>query len=125
MGRSFVVAVLLAFFSNEALSFPSPVTSSSRNAAMSKVENAAVKRFQRFDKLCKTCPTLLTPKIATLEELIMGLSESDRNELLINVAQRVKDESAQMDAPPLIQTAKDVYKFQTGEEATVKIGRAS
>ena len=94
--------------------------------SMSKVEAGAVKRFKQFDKLCKTCPTLLQPKTATLEERIMGLSVDEREELLANVARRIEEEREETAAIPadgsnspsqVILTAEDVYKFQVGADS--------
>lgn len=78
---------------------------------LNKVEAGAVKRFKNYDKLCKTCPTLLQPRIETLEEMIMGLSIAEREGLLENVARRISD---QEQGASSIQTAEDVFEFQTG-----------
>jgi hypothetical protein len=98
------------------------------NNGMTKIEGAAVKRFTQYNKLCKTCPTLLQPKIATLEELIMGLSKTDRQELLDNVAERMEMTEQQQQHQDTQQTetqmtacssSEDLFKFQTGTDAII------
>jgi len=97
---------------------PNPVEGLS--AQLSKVEAAAAKRFKNYDKLCKTCPTLLQPKIATLEEMIVGLSITEREELLQNVARRCEQQQEE-EATSSIQTAEDVFRFQTGSDAIIEV----
>mmetsp|Transcript_3624 Transcript_3624/g.5304 ORF Transcript_3624/g.5304 Transcript_3624/m.5304 type:complete len:295 (+) Transcript_3624:70-954(+) len=89
------------------------------NNSPNKIESAAIKRFTRFDKLCKTCPTLLQPKVSTLTEMIMGLPAEERDELLHTVTRRIlqEEEQQQQDkssASAAVQTPKDVFQFQTG-----------
>jgi len=78
-----------------------------------RIETARAKRFQEFHKLCKTCPTLLQPKVDTLTEIVLGLSEPEREELWSNVARRIQEQ----DNVSGIKTPEEVYKFQTGQDA--------
>lgn len=115
----------------DSLSSPSPVMmgmtlNNGNNNGMTKIEGAAVKRFTQYNKLCKTCPTLLQPKIATLEELIMGLSTTDRQELLNNVAERMEITEQQQQDPQQTDTKmlacsspENLFKFQTGTDAII------
>jgi len=126
------VVTTAAAFSVPPATTGAAATSSASSPTMSKVEAAAVQRFQRYDKLCKTCPTLLQPRIATLEEMIMGLSVPDRDELLGNVARRIQEQlqkekeqraphASNLDPQRRIRSAKDVYKFQTGVDANTRM----
>jgi len=112
---SFLVLVV----TNEASAFSATSTPPSSN--LQKVEAAAVKRFKNYDKLCKTCPTLLQPRVDTLTEMIMnGLTRDERDELLAKVAARMlqqEEDDVSHGNTPRIQTAKDVFKFQTGQDA--------
>jgi hypothetical protein len=78
-----------------------------------RLEAAAIKRFREFDKLCKTCPTTLKPRVETLTEMILGLSDAERKELWNAVARRLEE---QEDVGG-VQTPEDVFKFQTGVDA--------
>lgn len=80
---------------------------------MNKLEAAAVKRFTFYDKLCKTCPTLLRPRVETLTKMVMGLSAGEREELLANVG-RLMEEGYVSE----VRTARDVYDFQVAARAT-------
>jgi len=114
---SFATVLFVALTTLPVAAFSAPAS------GLSKVEAAGVQRFKRFDKLCKTCPTLLQPAVATLEEMIMGLSTAEREALLANVARRIQQEEKEGTASsdtPRIRTAEDVYKFQTGAEATIE-----
>lgn len=85
-------------------------------APNSRVEVAAIKRFREFEKLCKTCPTTLKPRVETLTEMIVGLTDNEREELWSNVASRLEQEQGAG-----AKTPEDVYKFQTGADAvTIK-----
>ena len=119
-GVFIIFLVAICWFRNsglvvEALSKPLP-------QSLNKVEASAVKRFKNYDQLCKTCPTLLQPRIETLEEMIMGLETSERNTLLAHVARRMeRNQANETTASSLasdagIQTAKDVFEFQTGQK---------
>jgi hypothetical protein len=79
-----------------------------------RLEAAAIKRFREFDKLCKTCPTTLKPRVETLTEMILGLSDAERKELWNAVARRLEE---QEDVGSGVQTPEDVFKFQTGVDA--------
>jgi len=103
-----------------------------KNNSNNKVETAAVKRFTNFDKLCKTCPTLLQPKVSTLTEMIMGLPVEERNELLHTVTQRILQQEQQHEEDDAatndknhrghpIQTPKDMFQFETGVNADATI----
>ena len=70
---------------------------------------AAVRRFTiGYDKLCKSCPTRLQPRIDTLEEMILGLPAHDREALLSKVARRIQ-EGRLSD----IHSDQGVYHYQT------------
>ena len=81
-----------------------------------KVERKAAQRFAvAYDKLCKTCPTRLTPRVDTLTEMIMGLSKTAREELLQNVAKRCAAESEPQHGTTTatgVQTSRELYEFQ-------------
>ena len=79
-------------------------------AAPCRLEAAAIKRFSEFDKLCKTCPTTLKPRVETLTEMILGLSDIERKELWNAVARRLEEPENVGGA----QTPEDVFQFQTG-----------
>lgn len=93
---------------------------------MSKVETTSVKRFtESYDKLCKSCPTRLQPRVDTLTEMILGLPSIEREELMENVARRLNETQeveatgcrrvlTQRQEPRRIRSARDVYEFQTG-----------
>jgi hypothetical protein len=85
-------------------------------APITRLEAAAIKRFQEFDKLCKTCPTTLKPRVETLTEMIVGLSETEREELWLNVAQRLESRQNVGGA----KTPKEVLEFQTDSDALRK-----
>jgi len=83
-----------------------------------KVESAAVRRFATgYDKLCKNCPTRLQPRVDTLTEMILGLSEEERVELMATVESRL-ERGAQSKIDGGVgggaRTAKEVYDFQVG-----------
>ena len=79
---------------------------------LDKLETAAVKRFTiTYDKLCKSCPTRIEPRIETLEEMIMGLPIEDREQLLTNVARRVQEGTTSQ-----VRTPRDVYDFQVPDD---------
>jgi hypothetical protein len=79
---------------------------------LDKVETAAVK-FLAYDKLCDACPTRLQPRVETLKEMIMGLQEREREELLANVARRVEEGSVSE-----VCTSRVVYDFQVAAQRT-------
>mmetsp|Transcript_244 Transcript_244/g.323 ORF Transcript_244/g.323 Transcript_244/m.323 type:complete len:343 (-) Transcript_244:207-1235(-) len=84
--------------------------------SLDKLETKAVQRFTiAYDKLCKTCPTRIKPRVDTLAEMIMGLHEIERQELLSIVSQRMKHEEFSN-----IKNDKDVYMFQTEGYTTKK-----
>uniref|UniRef100_A0A7S0YLI3 Uncharacterized protein n=1 Tax=Hemiselmis tepida TaxID=464990 RepID=A0A7S0YLI3_9CRYP len=59
-------------------------------AQLDAVEAKAVQRFTKsYDKLCKTCPTRLQPRVDTLEEMIVGLPEDELKLLAAKVALRL------------------------------------
>lgn len=92
---------------------------------LSKVEGAAVKRFTvSYDKLCKSCPTRLQPRVDTLAEMILGLPDEERTELMERVAQRLEGEGSDPDCRVRrIKSSTDVYDFQTG--GTMTMARAT
>ena len=101
------------------------IESSENNArigeGLSKLEKKSVQRFTTgYDKLCKTCPTLLRPRVDTLTEMIIGLTDAERMELMSNVARRLDDEvgatsrnERTTDTKRGIQSSMDTYNFQT------------
>ena len=98
------------------------VESSSENGEeLSKLEKKSVQRFTTgYDKLCKTCPALLLPRVDTLTEMIIGLTDAERVELMSNVARRLDDEvgatsrnERTTDTKRGIQSSMDTYNFQT------------
>mmetsp|Transcript_37865 Transcript_37865/g.81748 ORF Transcript_37865/g.81748 Transcript_37865/m.81748 type:complete len:347 (-) Transcript_37865:267-1307(-) len=95
------------------------------NDSMSKVETVAVHRFtQGYNKLCKSCPTRIAPRVDTLTEMILGLPDEERDKLMRAVAERQrlqkekegqnKPEDAMMTAEKVMQvtSSRDVYEFQ-------------
>jgi len=120
-------AVPLLIFSSLS-SVDMDTVSSSRtvdNNNMSKIETVAVQRFtQGYNKLCKSCPTRITPRVDTLTEMILGLTDEERDELMRAVAERQRlqkeeegqnsPEDAMMMADKVIQvtSSRDVYEFQ-------------
>ena len=89
--------------------------SKSQSGGLSAVEAKRVQRFTTgYDKLCKTCPTLLQPRVDTLTEMIVGLTEDERKELMANVARRLEEIGNEATGTMnRIQTSEDVYNFQT------------
>lgn len=87
----------------------------SHDRGLSTVEAKRVQRFTvGYDKLCKTCPALLQPRVDTLTEMILGLTEDERKELMANVARRLENSGNEATAAPArIQTSHDIYNFQT------------
>jgi len=64
-------------------------------AQLDAVEAKAVQRFTKsYDKLCKTCPTRLQPRVDTLEEMIVGLPEDELKLLAAKVALRLSGHDA-------------------------------
>jgi hypothetical protein len=97
--RSIVVAHVLALSS----------TPSSTNT---KLEKAAIARFNNnYDKLCKTCPALLKPKVDTLTEMILGLSSEEREQLFSTVALRLQQQQQQHPQQYPRGDGKDVTQF--------------
>ena len=81
---------------------------------LNRIETTAVKRFTtRYDKLCKSCPTRLQPRVDTLEEMIMGLPVQERETLLSNIDQRINEGNVSS-----IQSDEGVYYYQTTGQAT-------
>lgn len=91
-------------------------------APNSRLEAAAIKRFREYDKLCKTCPTTLKPRVDTLTEMIVGLTDEEREELWSNVASRLQAQQiAEQDGIKIgVKTPEEVYKFQTGVDPASK-----
>ena len=82
---------------------------SSKPSLTTKLESKTIERFTTgYNKLCKTCPTRLQPRVDTLVEMILGLSEDERDELLTTVEQRLQDGNLST-----ISSSQDVYNFQT------------
>jgi hypothetical protein len=108
------------------------IESSENNArigeGLSKLEKKSVQRFTTgYDKLCKTCPTLLQPRVDTLTEMIIGLTDAERNELMSNVARRLDDEVGATSSNERtteikrgIQSSMDTYNFQTSTSACIQ-----
>jgi len=44
---------------------------------------------KQFDKLCKTCPTRLQPRVDTITEMIVNLDEAERQQIFANVEMRL------------------------------------
>jgi hypothetical protein len=87
--------------------------------SISKLEKAAISRFKNsHDKLCKTCPALLQPKVDTLTEMVVGLSPEDRQQLFQAVSLRLQQQQKQQQHDvssfsAVVKTrAEDVDKFQ-------------
>lgn len=82
-----------------------------------KLEAAAVKRFTTgYDKLCKNCPTRLQPRVDTLREMILGLTDEERLELMSTVERQVEERSKVGTEGAGVKTAREVYDFQVGME---------
>ena len=82
---------------------------------LSNVERKAIQKFNTasgYDKLCKACPTRLQPRVDTLVEMILGLSDEDRNELMERVSKRLEQGLAST-----ITSTQEVYKFQISAQA--------
>ena len=92
----------------------------SHDGGLSTVEAKRVQRFTTgYDKLCKTCPTLLQPRVDTLTEMIVGLTKDERKELMANVARRLEEIGNEATAAQAgIQTSQDTYNFQTARATT-------
>lgn len=84
--------------------------------AARSLEDAAIQRFRAFDKLCKTCPTTLKPRVETLTEMIVGLAAEEREELWSKVARRLES-SPEVGEVGGAKSPEDVFRFQTGPEA--------
>uniref|UniRef100_A0A7S4JPJ9 Uncharacterized protein n=1 Tax=Odontella aurita TaxID=265563 RepID=A0A7S4JPJ9_9STRA len=95
-----------------------------------KLESAAVRRFTTgYDKLCKNCPTRLKPRVDTLAEMILGLSDSERDELMATVTKRAEEgaegsaeTSETKDGTRGARNAREVYDFQVEMEGASLIG---
>lgn len=85
-----------------------------------KLEKAAIARFNNYDKLCKTCPTLLKPKVDTLTEMVVGLSPEERGQLFQAVALRLEqqqhDGNDGISSFAKVKAAEDVFRFQIGAD---------
>lgn len=94
------------------------------DSGMSKVEAAGVKRFAvGYDKLCKSCPTRLQPRVDTLTEMIVGLPDTEREDLMKNVARRlieIQQDNERSESRKVVRTARDVYEFQTDGMTTAE-----
>jgi len=100
-------------------------TTTDNDNGMNKLETASVKRFTiGYDKLCKNCPTRLQPRVDTLTEMILGLDDKEREELMSKVSKRLLDAQLQQngdDDRRKVTSSKDVYDFQTaGEDIVLK-----
>lgn len=89
------------------------------DGGMSKIEASGVKRFTvGYDKLCKNCPTRLQPRVDTLTEMILGLTDEERDELMQNVANRLVEEQNQSEKEgKKVVSSMDLYEFQTSSVA--------
>eukprot|EP00584_Thalassiosira_punctigera_P008028 CAMPEP_0172542872 /NCGR_PEP_ID=MMETSP1067-20121228/13392_1 /TAXON_ID=265564 ORGANISM="Thalassiosira punctigera, Strain Tpunct2005C2" /NCGR_SAMPLE_ID=MMETSP1067 /ASSEMBLY_ACC=CAM_ASM_000444 /LENGTH=274 /DNA_ID=CAMNT_0013329175 /DNA_START=67 /DNA_END=891 /DNA_ORIENTATION=+ len=96
---------------------------------LSKVEGSAVKRFATaYDKLCKSCPTTLRPRVDTLTEMILGLPDEERRELADAVARRLEGEE---ESGPTngdaghrrVRSSRDVYEYQITGAASAEVER--
>ena len=101
------------------------ITTDNDDNGMNKLEAASVKRFTiGYDKLCKNCPTRLQPRVDTLTEMILGLDDREREELMSKVSKRLLDAQLQQngdDDRRKVTSSKDVYDFQTaGEDIVLK-----
>mmetsp|Transcript_31289 Transcript_31289/g.63589 ORF Transcript_31289/g.63589 Transcript_31289/m.63589 type:complete len:310 (-) Transcript_31289:890-1819(-) len=109
--------VLTSLFSQQNVSFEP-------DSGMSKVESSGVKRFTvGYDKLCKSCPTKLQPRVDTLTEMIVGLTDTEREALMENVARRlveIQQDEERGESRKIVRTARDVYEFQTNGMATAQ-----
>ena len=96
--------------------------SENRVEGLSKLEAKSVQRFTTgYDKLCKTCPTLLRPRVDTLTEMIVGLSEDERAELMTNVARRLDEVGNERTTKRGIQTSRDTYDFQASSSTCMQV----
>ena len=86
------------------------ISSSSSSSSLTKLESKTIGRFTTgYNKLCKTCPTRLQPRVDTIVEMILGLSEEERHELLTTVDRRLQQGNLST-----ISSSQDVYNFQIG-----------
>lgn len=82
-----------------------------------------MKRFTiSYDKLCKSCPTRLEPRVDTLTEMILGLPDGERAQLMSAVAGRLEERESGLvngdgDAPRGLRSSRDVYDYQTAGAA--------
>lgn len=84
---------------------------------LSKVDVVRVRKFTKnFDKLCKSCPTRIQPRVDTLTEMIFGLPVEERDELMDVISKRLKDApTTDADEPQtrMAQSPRAVYELQT------------
>ena len=86
------------------------------STSLAKVETKAIAKFNTgYNKLCKACPTRLQPRVDTLVEMILGLKEKERDEVLLKVSQRLDENRLST-----ITTSEDVYNFQTHATNTLE-----
>mmetsp|Transcript_20982 Transcript_20982/g.32884 ORF Transcript_20982/g.32884 Transcript_20982/m.32884 type:complete len:263 (-) Transcript_20982:78-866(-) len=62
---------------------------------MDKVEVKAVERLvKQYDKLCKTCPTRLQPRLDNVAHMMLSLPEDERLQVMSQVKKSLKEGSA-------------------------------
>lgn len=111
---------------------PTPLYASCSSCAddgMSKIEAAGVQRITKgYDKLCKSCPTRIQPRVDTLTEMIMGLPDNEREELMNDVSRRLLEAQNHQEGEVKVKSSRDVYEFQTSSEVAKpekqRMGRA-
>ena len=82
--------------------------SSSSIKSLTKLESKSIERMVTgYNKLCKTCPTRLQPRVDTIVEMILGLTDNEREEVLSTVDRRLQQGNLST-----ISSSQDVYKFQ-------------
>lgn len=113
--RSNNIPILFSSSSLPGSTYDTPQTAdSSSSSSMKSIEAAGVKRFTiGYDKLCKSCPTRLTPRVDTLTEMILGLPDEERDELMHNVAKRLQEAQNHQEGEAKVVSPRDVYEFQT------------
>mmetsp|Transcript_34864 Transcript_34864/g.82134 ORF Transcript_34864/g.82134 Transcript_34864/m.82134 type:complete len:265 (-) Transcript_34864:150-944(-) len=86
---------------------------------LTKIEEKSVQRMtKQFDKLCKTCPTRLQPRVDTITEMIVNLEEKERLEIFANVEMRLSnmDMEAKGDGEAMVGTVMMTNGMMKDEE---------
>lgn len=92
----------------------SSLSSVGADGSPNKIEAVGVQRFTRgYDKLCKSCPTRIQPRVDTLTEMIMGLPDIERDKLMQILAERLPGAQDNSEAVGKVTSSREVYEFQT------------